>query len=64
MKVQNSKQIFHFVLLWKIGNLLSAPSSEYTLFFYKKHLYKKHEAQITGPVDCSGNIEENKKLNL
>ena len=21
-------------------------------FFYKKHLYKKHEAEITDPVDC------------
>ena len=22
------------------------------LFFYKKHDFKKHEAEITGPVDC------------
>ena len=22
------------------------------LFYYKKHLYKKHEAEITNPVDC------------
>ena len=22
------------------------------VFFYKKHLYKKHEAEITDPVDC------------
>ena len=21
-------------------------------FFYKKHDFKKHEAEITGPVDC------------
>ena len=21
-------------------------------FFYKKHLYKIHEAEITDPVDC------------
>ena len=28
-------------------------------YYYKKHDFKKHEAEITGPVD-SGNIEENK----
>ena len=32
-------------------------------FFYKKHDFKKHEAEITGQVDSGGNIEENKKLN-
>ena len=48
MKITEAKSIMSIEIL-----RLKFQKTKYTCFFiYKKHDFKKHEAEITGPVDC------------